>query len=78
MPLFLLTNQRHKQTNNGTNLRRIVLLVTVVGCGSAPVGREIDGPKNFIYCGVERSRISEASFLECVCQPASSPARHVL
>jgi len=44
--------------------RSLLLLGAALACGTAPPTQDVEAPKNFVYFGVERSRISEAGFLE--------------
>ena len=44
--------------------RSLLLLGAALACGTTPTTQGVEGPRNFIYFGVERSRISEAGFLE--------------
>ena len=44
--------------------RALFLLGAAVACGTTPTTQDVEAPKSFIYFGVERSRISEAGFLE--------------
>ena len=41
-----------------------LLLAAVLACSTPESGLDVDGPRNFVYFGMERSRISEAAFLD--------------